>query len=207
MFYNGIISALYDLEIRLFLLPLGSEKRLREATANAVDIGHAKNILDLFCGTGTLTSLIAEKAKGNVFGVDLSENMIRRARKKTSSKNTKYIVADAKNIPFEDNYFDIAFESLGLHELRFKDRNKAIAEICRTLKKGGTAVFVEYVEPKKQTTAFLILEWIERIIDKEAIDDFFSRDFQRHLEYYKFKVINKIPALKGYANIFVAKKS
>lgn len=202
----GRISKFYDFTIKILLFPFSGEKRLREATLNAIDIKNANNVLDAFCGTGTLTNLIADKTQGNVFGVDLSQSMVRIAIKKSKLKNIKYSVADATNLPFENNFFDASFESLGLHELKFQDRNKAIAEIYRTLKKDGTAVFVEYAKPEKRTLVFSILEWIEKMIDKEAIEDFFSRDFQRHLEYYKFKVINKIPALKGYANIFVARK-
>jgi SAM-dependent methyltransferase len=81
-------------------------------------IGELKNktVLDIGCGTGWLTKIIADKAK-KVLGIDISKGMIQRARKESVCKNVNYSVMNAENIDSLNEKFDIIVSSLTLHAI------------------------------------------------------------------------------------------
>lgn len=91
-------------------------------------------ILDLGCGTGTLTHELAGRA-GRVVGIDASPEMVATARR--SFPNIEFLVADALELPFE-NQFEVVFSNAVLHWLR--DHERLLKNIRRALKPGGRLV-------------------------------------------------------------------
>ncbi len=107
-----------------------------QRTANAAQIQDGDNVLDVACGTGVLARFTKEKVgeKGLVTGVDINEGMLAVAERK--SPNIEWRKASAENLPFEDNSFDKVVSQFGL--MFFEDRIKALKEMRRVLKSGGT---------------------------------------------------------------------
>ena len=66
----------------------------------------SKKVLDVGCATGTHSKILAEKGAA-VYGLDISEEMIRLA--KTKVPKGKFIVADMKELPFPKEMFDVVF--------------------------------------------------------------------------------------------------
>lgn len=99
--------------------------------------GGKGDLLDLCCGTGDLTQLLAEQNPDMVIhAVDFSPGMLGLARKKTENINNISIVcADAMALPFSEDSFDGVVISFGLRNL--PDYGQAIREIHRVLKPGG----------------------------------------------------------------------
>lgn len=99
------------------------------------------SVLDIGSGAGT-DALIAAKLvgeKGRVFGIDITEEMIKKARKnanKNGLKNITIVKADAENLPFVDNFFDVVISN-GVINLVL-NKGKVFKEIYRVLKPGGT---------------------------------------------------------------------
>jgi ubiquinone/menaquinone biosynthesis C-methylase UbiE len=92
-----------------------------------------EKILDLGCGNGRFSKYLQET---DYTGVDFSEKMIEQAKKRFPDK--KFIVADALNLPFEDNYFDKIYSVAMIHQIpSHKYRLEALIEIKRTLKPNG----------------------------------------------------------------------
>lgn len=91
-------------------------------------------VLDLGCGPGTF-SRVLDKKGFSVFAVDYSAEMIERAKKKCSDCNISFLRADAYNLPYQDNFFDIVI-CLGVFQTIEKEQ-EAIREIKRVLKKDG----------------------------------------------------------------------
>lgn len=89
-------------------------------------------MIDLGCGTGHWTDFFAEK-DFKLKGVDASEAMLNIARNKKI--NAEFIQADSENLPFGDGS-QYLVASIAMLEF-VKDREKAIEEIFRILKKGG----------------------------------------------------------------------
>lgn len=93
-----------------------------------------KQVLDIACGTGYGTRMISQVAT-SVIGVDISEDAIKYANASYKSNNIKYVLANATNIPYAANTFDVivSFETLE-HILSYKN---FLSECRRVLKQDG----------------------------------------------------------------------
>ncbi|MDQ2751530.1 MAG: methyltransferase domain-containing protein [Bacteroidota bacterium] len=94
-----------------------------------------EHILDVGCGTGTLTNKLSESG-AIVTGIDASQEMIAKA--KASFPNIKFFEKDATNFSF-DEQFDAAFSNATLHWIH--EQKKALQRIYNALKKEGRFVF------------------------------------------------------------------
>ncbi|AEH06086.1 class I SAM-dependent methyltransferase [Methanothermococcus okinawensis] len=99
-------------------------------------------ILDVGCGTGFLSLILAELGH-EVVGIDLSEGMLSKAEKKAGDLglNIDFIIGDAENLPFDDGSFDIVVERHILWTLPNPD--KAIKEWSRVIKNEGKLILIE----------------------------------------------------------------
>src|SRR5574337_299239 len=100
------------------------------------------NVLDIGCGSGWLTRLIAERVpEGRGVGMDVSDEMVRRARRATGDDDrfghVMFIVGEVQEIPWEANFFTrvISVESA----YYWPDPAKGLREIFRVLREGGSA--------------------------------------------------------------------
>lgn len=123
----------------------GMEKGHRPVGEQAIElmtIPAGARVLDLGCGSGWATRLIAEKASnGSVVGVDIADEMIRLARDTSSSlTNVEFQVASAEKLPFPDSEFTHAFSMESLYY--YADVLGALREIRRVLYPGGLFVTV-----------------------------------------------------------------
>ncbi len=102
--------------------------------------GNNKKILDIGTGTGFLSLMLAEMGY-EVVGLDISEEMIEKAKKKAIDRGVKveFKLGDAENLPFEAGSFDALVNRAVLWTL--PDPKNAIAEWKRVLKSGGKLCF------------------------------------------------------------------
>jgi ubiquinone/menaquinone biosynthesis C-methylase UbiE len=94
-------------------------------------------VLDIGCGSGWATRLLAEyAAAGRVTGIDISDEMIQLAREQSQSHpNVDFEVASAERLPFADDEYTHAFSMESLYY--YRDLPKALGEIHRVMKAGG----------------------------------------------------------------------
>jgi len=102
--------------------------------ALALELVADRNCLDIACGEGFGSSLLARKAKF-VWGVDLNETCINHACKQYIKNNLKFLVGSATKIPMEDNSVDVvvSFETIE----HFEEHDAFMREIRRVLAPGG----------------------------------------------------------------------
>jgi SAM-dependent methyltransferase len=113
-----------------------------EATRELVELCHIRDdhyVLDVGCGVGATPCYLARSVKCRVVGVDLLGSMVaqcrNRAREQGVQDRVEFQVADARDLPFEDNTFDaVIMESLNVF---FEDKSKAMGEYVRVAKRGG----------------------------------------------------------------------
>ena len=109
-------------------------------------------ILDLACGSGSLTYAMAEKlAKGSeIYGIDISDDQLRYASRYAATYPCEITFKNCSidELAFPDNYFDIVMTSMALHETPPKVRRKAICETKRVLKQKGEFILVDWSKPK-----------------------------------------------------------
>jgi ubiquinone/menaquinone biosynthesis C-methylase UbiE len=113
-----------------------------------------KDILDVGCGTGRLLLRGAEEAN-KLVGVDLSSEMVKASIQQffyhEFSGKSEFLVADAENLPFEDESFHLALSTCVMFLL--PDPIKGIQEVHRVLKKEGQIAMLNPSEKMSQETA------------------------------------------------------
>jgi SAM-dependent methyltransferase len=104
-----------------------------------------ENILDVGCGAGWLARLLAERVlDGRVVGLDVSDEMIRRARQNLADvENVLFVVAAADEIPWDANFFSHAVSIESAYY--WPDPARGLAEIFRVLAEGGrVSILINY---------------------------------------------------------------
>lgn len=106
-------------------------------------------VLDVGCGTGYLTALLAEAVgpDGKAVGVDPSEAMVAQASEVRSGAGTRYLVGFAESLALEDGSFDVVTSSLALHHIDEDQRQAAAAEMSRVLRPGGQVLVADFRPP------------------------------------------------------------
>jgi SAM-dependent methyltransferase len=97
------------------------------------------NVLDVGCGAGWLAALLAEQLpEGRVVGVDVSDEMVRRARRRNDEiENTMFVIGEAGEIPWDAQFFD---QALSVESAFYwPDPARGLREIFRVLREGGKA--------------------------------------------------------------------
>jgi demethylmenaquinone methyltransferase / 2-methoxy-6-polyprenyl-1,4-benzoquinol methylase len=113
-------------------------------------------ILDLCCGTGDMAFALRKRAarSAQLLGADFSHAMLQRARMKSSGKFTRdashaipgWIEADALNLPFQSEHFDLVTSAFGFRNLA--DYDAGLREIARVLRPGGECGILDFSEPE-----------------------------------------------------------
>jgi len=122
---------------------INSEKDKRAVRSALQEVlGDRKKVLDVGCGTGFLSLILAELGH-DVIGVDLSEGMLSKARKKAEENGYDILfkLGDAENLPFENDSFDAIVERHILWTL--PNPEKAINGWAKLLKNGGKLILIE----------------------------------------------------------------
>jgi ubiquinone/menaquinone biosynthesis C-methylase UbiE len=109
-----------------------------EAMAHRLDIKTGASVLDVGTGTGVFVPFLLNKIGGNgrLVAIDIAEEMLRMARAKDFSSTIDHIHADIVTLPIAKDSFDVAvcYSSFP----HFHDKPKALSEIARVLKGGGS---------------------------------------------------------------------
>ena len=98
-----------------------------------------KRVLDLGCGFGWFCRWAADQGAEAVLGLDVSENMLTRARTETTNAAVRYERADLETVAIQPAAYDLIYSSLALHYL--VDLARLIAEVRRGLVSGAAFVF------------------------------------------------------------------
>jgi SAM-dependent methyltransferase len=98
-----------------------------------------KRVVDLGCGFGWFARYARSAAAASVLGLDISENMIARAKADTQDEAISYEIADLETLELPEASFDFAHSSLAFHYIR--DFGRLAATIHRALVPGSRFVF------------------------------------------------------------------
>jgi demethylmenaquinone methyltransferase/2-methoxy-6-polyprenyl-1,4-benzoquinol methylase len=150
------IAPVYDAMNRV--MTAGLDQRWRRATVReAVQPGDT--VLDACCGTGDLAMAARAAGAARVVGVDFSERMLERARRK--APELEWVQADVLSLPFEDASFDSAVVGFGVRNV--EDLEAGLKELRRVLRPGGRLGILEITRPRGLLAPFYRL-WFDRIV-------------------------------------------
>lgn len=115
-------------------------RRVAATFVRQLDVPASRRWLDVGCGTGALTSAVLAAADpAEVVGVDPSEGFLKTARESVTDPRASFSLADARELPFPDDDFDVVVSGLVLNFV--PDPAKAAAEIARVTR-GLAAAYV-----------------------------------------------------------------
>jgi len=149
------IAPVYDAMNRT--MTAGLDQRWRRATAAAV-VRPGDTVLDACCGTGDLAVACA-RAGGRVTGLDFSEPMLERARRK--APEVEWVRGDLLALPFADGSFDAATVGFGVRNV--DDLERALAELRRVLRVGGRLGILEITRPRGLLAPFYRF-WFDGVV-------------------------------------------
>lgn len=149
------IAPVYDGMNRV--MTMGLDRRWRRLTAEAV-VQPGNDVLDVCCGTGDL-ALAAEGAGGRVTGLDFSERMLDRARRKSAT--VSWMQGDVLALPFPEAGFDVVTVGFGIRNV--EDLEAALREAARVLRPGGRLGCLEITRPRGLLRPFFRL-WFDGLV-------------------------------------------
>jgi demethylmenaquinone methyltransferase/2-methoxy-6-polyprenyl-1,4-benzoquinol methylase len=217
------IAFRYDLLNQL--LSFGIHNRWRKKAISLIAKNNPKLVLDIATGTGDFAIEATSFHPEKIIGIDIAEEMLAIGRKKIEEKKLSHIIelvqADSEKIPFPDEHFDAATVGFGVRN--FENLEKGLAEICRTLKKGGTLAVLEFSIPEKFPMKQLynfylknICPLLGRIISKnpvaytylfKSVSGFpYGNKFKNILLGCGFAEADIFPQTFGIVTIYLAKK-
>lgn len=97
-----------------------------------------KKVLDIACGVGYGSKMLADNGAKMVVGVDISHQAIGYAKNRYPHKNVNFVKADVSHIPFKNNLFDVVVSFETIEHL--KSAEEFVKEISRVLKKRGLLI-------------------------------------------------------------------
>ena len=193
--YDAVVSKFYDSSMKIGLSIIG-EQKLRESVINLVSpfVKRNDSILDLCCGTGTLTRMLANSVYSdcNIVGVDISEGQLYQAIKKNYYPNLKFKIMDASNLKFASESFNIVLISAALHEMDKDLRFRALQEVYHVLRRNGYLFIFDHHEPseiKLRIFYNFYLGFWERILSHSSE---MQRNIFRELKDVKFNPVKQI---------------
>jgi demethylmenaquinone methyltransferase/2-methoxy-6-polyprenyl-1,4-benzoquinol methylase len=150
------IAPVYDAMNRVMTAGLDVRWR-RLAAAAAVRPGD--RVLDAACGTGDLAIAGRKAGAARVTGLDFSERMLERARRKDAGID--WVRGDMLALPFADGTFDAATVGFGVRNVA--DLELALRELRRVLRPGGRLAILEITQPRGLLRPFFSL-WFDRVV-------------------------------------------
>jgi demethylmenaquinone methyltransferase/2-methoxy-6-polyprenyl-1,4-benzoquinol methylase len=149
------IAPIYD--AMNHVMTAGLDRRWRRLTAEAV-VRRGDAVLDACCGTGDL-AVAARAAGGDVTGLDFSERMLERARRK--APDVRWVAGDVLALPFDDASFDAATVGFGVRNV--EDLEAGLRELARVLRPGGRLGCLEITRPRGLLRPFFRL-WFDGLV-------------------------------------------
>jgi demethylmenaquinone methyltransferase / 2-methoxy-6-polyprenyl-1,4-benzoquinol methylase len=133
-----------------WLLSFGQDRRWRKALVSEIRASGSDRVLDVATGTALVAAELVRRYGCSVVGVDQSEDMLGRARRRLSrepqlAKQIDLVTAEAERLPFSDGEFDGV--TVGYLFRYVDDPALTIRELARVVKPGGTVASVEFGVP------------------------------------------------------------
>ncbi|RUO63900.1 demethylmenaquinone methyltransferase / 2-methoxy-6-polyprenyl-1,4-benzoquinol methylase [Pseudidiomarina planktonica] len=133
------------------VMSFGIHRLWKRYTIDCSGVRAGQKVLDIAGGTGDLTEQFSRRVgpQGEVVLADINNSMLSVGRDRLRNRgivgNVSYVQANAEELPFADDTFDIITIAFGLRNVT--DKSKALASMLRVLKPGGRLLVLEFSKP------------------------------------------------------------
>jgi len=206
------------------ILSFSIDKAWRRATVQSLDIREGERVLDVATGTGDL-ALRAVGMGGNVVGIDLSAQMLSRARIKLHQQCPvhKYmpVQGDALSMPFQSETFKSAMVAFGIRNM--ENLEIFLDELYRVLNRHGRLSILEFSVPEKAPFKWIYIAYLKYVLP--AIGGIISGDHEAYrylrdsvmgfpapaileklMEARGFRVVQSRSLLGGISHLYLVEK-
>ncbi|MGB9979552.1 class I SAM-dependent methyltransferase [Methanobacterium sp.] len=190
--YNWL-TPFYDLIMKLM-----RESTIKNDLVKSVSIKKNYKLLDLGCGTATLTILLKKTYPDvEIIGLDGDPKVLEIAKSKIKQEKLDIPLDEGMSfeLPYEDNSFDLVVSSLMFHHLTHENKIRTFKEILRVLRDDGKLYFVDFGKP--HNTLMYLISLVMRHLEET------SDNIDGLLPEMLLKVgFSKIEEIKKYSTIF-----
>ena len=154
------LTGVYDVGVKLTM----REGRWRRLIVDEIATVYPRVVLDVGCGTGTLTIAAAEVLpEARVVGLDGDRKVLDLARRKAGSERVEWVEGLADELPFADGDVDALVTTLVFHHLPLSIKKAALTEFRRVLRPGGRLVVADWGKPQDpvMSVAFIVLQCLD----------------------------------------------
>lgn len=184
------------------------DKDLKQRLIVQADLQSHHRVLDLGCGTGTLTLMVKQRhAEATVIGLDIDPEILQISRRKALEAGLEVDLqeASATRLPYPDGSFDRVLSSFVLHHLTYEDKQRAVAEVFRVLRPSGEFHVLDLGKPHNLYCLLVsyALRWTEELM--ENIQGLLPRIFQ-NAGFIDVEERNRQATLVGTVSLFRSRK-
>jgi len=183
------------------LLSMNIDKYWRSQTVRLVPPSGESPILDLCAGTGDLAIAYWKASSGKIpiMAADFCPEMLavgQRKKEKLGADDTlQFIEADALDLPFEDNHFQIVSVAFGLRNVH--DTDLGLSEMTRVCEPGGNVAVLEFSQPHRQPFRSIYKFYFRYVLPR--IGQLFARNHSKAYDYLP-KSVSEFPSGKALAD-------
>lgn len=177
---EGKVREVFDSVARSYdlmndLLSFGMHRLWKRRCIALASVSAGTKVLDIASGTCDLAIAFARRAGAeNVTATDINSEMLAYGRSRLLARGLpcSVVQADAEQLPFADDSFDVVTVSFGIRNMTHKDR--ALREMLRVLRPGGRLVVLEFsrcarfVKPFYDFYSFRFMPWLGGLIAADA---------------------------------------
>jgi demethylmenaquinone methyltransferase/2-methoxy-6-polyprenyl-1,4-benzoquinol methylase len=181
-------------------MSFGIHRLWKRFAINMAGLQPGQQVLDLAGGTGDLTRLMSPRVgrDGHIILSDINAAMLGNGRERLLDDgiqgNVSFAQANAEQLPFPDNSFDLVTMAFGLRNVT--DKQRALDAIYRTVKPGGRLLVLEFskpvaaLKPAYDFYSFNILPKLGRLLAKdEASYRYLAESIRRHPDQQTLKAM------------------
>lgn len=188
------IVKFYASRFNILHLVKGGRAQFLDACCQYLDLPPEGRIIDMCCGTGDFARALAERLdpKTEVFGIDLSREMIKRATMQSHTNTLCFDTMDAIETTFRRENFDAVTVVAALHEMPYEIRRALLEEAHRILKPKGTLLVGEhFVSGRWWASLFqrLIFWMIAQKPERRTFADLARRGLENEIRAVGFVVL------------------
>ena len=200
-YQNPLIGHGYDVLSWLVYSPIGGRHALREHALDLVAVKAGERVLELGCGTGGITSLLASRG-AQITSVDWSEPMLKIARGRAPS--ARFVRSELTEYQPRGE-FDVVLLAFVLHELPREERARALAMAGRAVATTGRLAVIDHAAPEAGFIARSVYRFVHAF-EPASVSEWAQSSFEPELLAAGLRPYQNALLARGTARLVLARK-